>query len=55
MDLSNAIRVWFEALNYGEPLHVRIGLRVYGDLFEIDTAADIRRVIGDPDAIRMQV
>lgn len=55
MDLSNAVRVWFEAVNYGEPLRVRTALHVYDDLFEIDTAADIRHVIGDPDAIRMQV
>uniref|UniRef100_A0A1I8EFA2 Sex-determining protein fem-1 n=2 Tax=Wuchereria bancrofti TaxID=6293 RepID=A0A1I8EFA2_WUCBA len=54
MDLSNAIRVWFEAVNYGEPLRVRTALHVYDDLFEIDTADDVRRVIGDPDAIRMQ-
>ncbi|KAL3982887.1 Ankyrin repeats (3 copies) family protein [Acanthocheilonema viteae] len=54
MDLSNAVRVWFEAINYGEPLRVRTALHVYDDLFEIDTAADISHVVGDPDAIRMQ-
>lgn len=55
MDLSNAVRVWLEAVNYGEPLRVRTALNVYDGLFEVDTAADIRHVIGDPDAIRMQV
>ncbi|EFO20401.1 sex-determining protein fem-1 [Loa loa] len=54
MDLSSAVRVWFEAVNYGEPLRVRTALHVYDDLFEIDTDADIRHIIGDPDAIRMQ-
>uniref|UniRef100_A0A915Q5P9 Sex-determining protein fem-1 n=1 Tax=Setaria digitata TaxID=48799 RepID=A0A915Q5P9_9BILA len=54
MDLSSAVRVWFEAVNYGEPLRMRTALHVYDGLFEVDTAADIRRVIGDPDAIRMQ-
>lgn len=55
MDLSSAVRVWFEAVNYGQPLRVRTALHVYDDLFEVDTPADIHRVIGDPDAIRMQV
>ncbi|KAM3725436.1 Sex-determining protein [Dirofilaria immitis] len=54
MDLSSAVRVWLEAVNYGEPLRVRTALHVYDGLFEIDTAADIRHIIGDPDAIRMQ-
>lgn len=55
MDLSNAVRVWFEAINYGQPLRLRIPLHVYDNLLEVDTAADIRHIIGDPDAIRIQV
>lgn len=54
MDLSNAIRVWFEAINYGEQLDLRTPLHVYDNLLEVDTADDIRNIIGDPDAIRMQ-
>lgn len=55
MDLSSAVRAWFEAVGYGQPLHVRTALNVYDGMFEADNAADIRHVIGDPDAIRMQV
>lgn len=55
MDISGAIHIWTEALEYGFPNDKRERHEVYDGLTEIDSYADIRNVIGDPDAMRMQV
>ncbi|VDK44335.1 unnamed protein product [Anisakis simplex] len=54
MDLSTAIAIWKEAMDYGEAKGGNEPLEVYENLVEIDSLNDIRNIVGDPDAIRMQ-
>lgn len=55
MDLGAAIRIWNEAMTYGRPSGIATPIDVYDNLVELDSFSDIRNVVGDPDAIRMQV
>ncbi|VDM40479.1 unnamed protein product [Toxocara canis] len=54
MDLGAAILIWNEALTYGRPLGGAKPIEVYENLVEVDSFSDMRNVVGDPDAIRMQ-
>uniref|UniRef100_A0A914R7C7 ANK_REP_REGION domain-containing protein n=1 Tax=Parascaris equorum TaxID=6256 RepID=A0A914R7C7_PAREQ len=55
MDLGAAVRIWNEAMTYGRPSGIATPIDVYDNLVELDSFSDIRNVVGDPDAIRMQV
>lgn len=55
MDLTAAVRAWFESLTFGVSTSTHITSPVYEDMPELDSADDLYRIMGDPDAIRMQV